>query len=143
MQRTSRRGNVLEKLARFVIRRRKLVIVGWVILTLIGAFSASKINKRWLDQFSIPGYSAYEANQRTLKVFGNGAQPPHVALFTVQGDVTKDKAIGAALVGFHSQFPEYRIGSYFTTDSRAYVSKDGRTTVASLYPPGKPGVSSN
>src|SRR5207245_7420631 len=125
------------------MRHRRLVVGAWIVVTIFGAFSASKINKRWLDQFSIPGYSAYEANQRTLKVFGNGAQPPHVAIFTVQGDVTKDKAIGAALVGFHGQFPEYRIGSYFTTGSRAYGSKDGHTTFATLYPPGKPGFRSN
>src|SRR5439155_6982033 len=133
---------VLESLARFVIRHRKLVIGGWLLLTLVGAFSANAINKRWLDQFSIPGYSAYEANQRTLKVFGNGAQPPHVALFTVEGDVTKDNAIRAALAKFHRQFPAFRIGSYFSTHSRAYVSKDGHSTFATLYPPGKPGFSS-
>src|SRR5712692_5853689 len=125
------------------MRHRRLVVGTWIVLTIFGAFSASKINKRWLDQFSIPGYSAYEANQRTLKVFGNGAQPPHVALFTVQGDVTKDRAIGTALARFHTQFPAYRIGSYFTTGSRAYVSKDGHTTFATIYPPGKPGFSSN
>jgi len=79
---------VLERLARFVIHHRKLVVGGWIVLTLFGAFSAKEINKRWLDQFSIPGYSAYEANQRALRTFGNGAQPPQVGLFTVKGDVT-------------------------------------------------------
>src|SRR5258708_30239581 len=53
--------------SRFVIHHRKLVVGGWIVLTIFGAFSASKLNKRWLDQFSIPGYSAYEANQRVLK----------------------------------------------------------------------------
>ena len=61
---------MLERLARFTIHHRKLVVSGWLVLTLFGAFSASKINKRWLDQFSIPGYSAYEGNQRVLKTFG-------------------------------------------------------------------------
>jgi putative drug exporter of the RND superfamily len=134
---------VLERLARFVIHHRKLVVGGWIVLTVFGAFSASAINKRWLDQFSIPGYSAYEANQRVLKTFGSGAQPPHVALFTVKGDVTKDTAIGGALARFHKQFPSYRIGSYFTSGSRAYVSKDGHTTFATIYPPGKPGFNAN
>src|SRR6266487_1556730 len=134
---------VLEGLARFVIHHRKLVLGGWVVLTLFGAFSANQINKRWLDQFSIPGYSAYEANQRALKTFGNGAQPPHVALFTVKGDVTKEQAIGTALADFQQKFPTYRVGSYFSTGSRAYVSKDGHTTFATLYPPGKPGFNSN
>src|SRR5262249_20830026 len=134
---------MLERLARFVIHHRKLVVIGWIVLTLLGAFSANAINKRWLDQFSIPGYSAYEANQRALKTFGTGAQPPHVALFTVKGDVTKDAAIGRALARFHQQFPQFRIGSYYTIGSRAYVSRDGHTTFASIYPPGEPGFGAN
>jgi RND superfamily putative drug exporter len=133
---------VLERLARFVIHHRKPVVIGWLVLTIFGAFSANQINKRWLDQFSIPGYSAYEANQRTLATFGNGAQPPHVALFTVDGDVTKNEAIPAALARFQQRFPGFRVGSYFDTGSRAYVSKDGHSTFATIYPPGKPGFSS-
>src|SRR5262245_22845682 len=134
---------MLERLARFVIHHRKLVVISWLVLTLVGGFSASAINKRWLDQFSIPGYSAYEANQRVLKTFGSGAQPPHVALFTVKGDVTKDRAIGETLARFQQDFPSFRVGSYYTTGSRAYVSKDGHSTFATIYPPGKPGFNAN
>ncbi|HKP19781.1 MAG TPA: MMPL family transporter [Gaiellaceae bacterium] len=133
---------MLERLARFVIRHRKLVVVGWLLLTILGAFSANQINKRWLDQFSIPGYAAYEANQRTLKVFGSGAQPPHVALFNVEGDVTANRAIPAALASFHEKYPDFRVGSYYSTKSRAYVSKDGHSTFATIYPPGESGFSS-
>jgi len=136
-------GAVLERLARFVIRHRKLIVVGWLLLTFVGAFAANAINKRWLDQFSIPGYSAYEANQRTLKLFGSGAQPPHVALFTVKGDVTKDAAIGAALTKFRNEHPDWRVGSYYSTHSTAYVSKDRHSTFATIYPPGQSGFSSD
>jgi RND superfamily putative drug exporter len=135
--------HVLERLARLVMQHRKLVVGTWLVLTVFGGYSAQRINKRWLDQFSIPGYSAYEANQRTLKAFGNGAQPPHVAVFTVEGDVTKDAAIGRALGAFHRRYPTFRVGSYYTTGSLAYVSGDGHTTFATIYPPGKPGFSSN
>jgi putative drug exporter of the RND superfamily len=134
---------MLERLARFVIRHRVLVVVAWLVLTVVGAFSAGAINKRWLDQFSIPGAPAYEANQRTLKVFGTGAQPPHVALFRVEGDVTRNAAIPAALARFHREYPKFRIGSYFSTKSRAYVSKDGHSTFATIYPPGESGFSSD
>jgi RND superfamily putative drug exporter len=134
---------MLERLARFVIHHRKLVLGCWIVLTVFGAFAANQINKRWLDQFSIPGYSAYEANQRALKAFGTGAQPPHVALFTVKGDVTKATGIEDALAQFRTQFPQWRIGSYFSSGSRAYLSKDGHSTFATIYPPGKPGFSSD
>ncbi len=123
---------MLAALARFTIRRRWYVVSAWLVLTIVGAFSANEINKRWLDQFSIPGYSAYEANQRALRTFGTGAQPPHVALFTTKGDATKDERIGHALAKLHQQFPAYRIGSYYTTGSRAYVSEDGHSTFATI-----------
>jgi hypothetical protein len=50
------------------------------------------VSKRWLEQFSIPGFSAYEANQRTLKTFGSGAQAPDIVVIHVKGDVTKSAA---------------------------------------------------
>jgi uncharacterized membrane protein YdfJ with MMPL/SSD domain len=53
-------------LARLVIRVRWLVVGAWIVLTVFGMFSAAKLSDRWFESFSIPGYSAYEANQRTL-----------------------------------------------------------------------------
>ncbi len=63
---------MLARLAHVVSRHRWKVIFAWVALTLFGAFSASQVSKRWYQSFSIPGKSAYEANQRTLKTFGTG-----------------------------------------------------------------------
>ena len=72
---------VLARLAHFIVRRRKVVIGAWVALTLFGAFAAGQVSNRWFESFSIPGYSAYEANQRTLKTFGTGEQSPLVPVF--------------------------------------------------------------
>ena len=60
----------LARLAHVIVRHRKLVIGVWIVLTLFGAFSAGQVSKRWFQSFSIPGYSAYETNQKTLKIFG-------------------------------------------------------------------------
>src|SRR6266516_2826297 len=73
---------MMARIARLVIRHRRLVVGAWIVLTLVGAFSASQLSKRWFESFSIPGYSAYEANQRTLKVFGSGEQAPLVVVFS-------------------------------------------------------------
>ena len=88
---------MLGGLGHFVFRRRKLIVVAWIGLAIFGAYSASQVSKRWLEQFSIPGYPAYEANQRALKTFGTGEQPPLVAVFTSKGDVTKEAGIPAAI----------------------------------------------
>src|SRR3954464_12409339 len=88
---------ILARLAHTIVRRRRFVIGLWVVLTLFGAFSAGQVSKRWFESFSIPGYSSYEANQRTLKAFGTGEQAPMVAVFRSSGDVTKKSGIGRAI----------------------------------------------
>jgi RND superfamily putative drug exporter len=134
---------VLERLARLVIHHRKPVVAGWVVLTLFGAFAAKQVSTRWLEQFSIPGYSAYETNQTTLRVFGTGENPPHVAVFTSPGDVTKDPRVPAALKAVETRFPQFRYSSYFDTHSQAYVSKDRHTTFAEIYSTGQQGFNAN
>jgi RND superfamily putative drug exporter len=130
---------MLERLAHIVIRRRWYFIAAWIALTMLGAYSAQAVSTRWLEEFSIPGYSAYEANQRTLDIFGTGAQPPHVIVLSSQGDVTRNTAIAKAIDDVAAQFPDFRVASYYSTGSRAYVSDDRRTTFATFYPPGQQG----
>src|SRR6266545_3333960 len=132
----------LASLAHLIVRRRRAVIGAWIVLTLFGAYSAGQVSKRWFESFSIPGYSAYEANQRALKTFGTGEQAPLVAVFHTSGDVTKQSGIAAAITAAAKVNPGSRVSSYWSTGSRAYVSKDGHATFAEIYPPGTPGFSS-
>ena len=133
----------LARLAHVIVRHRKLVIGVWIVLTLFGAFSAGQVSKRWFQSFSIPGYSAYETNQKTLKIFGQGEQAPLIAVFQTSGDVTKATGIPKAVAAAAAVNPGSRTASYFSTHSRLYVSKDGHTTFATIYPPGTPTFSSS
>ncbi|HKB94321.1 MAG TPA: MMPL family transporter [Gaiellaceae bacterium] len=134
---------MLAGLAHLIVRRRKAVIAVWIVLALFGAFSAQKASKRWYQSFSIPGYSAYEANQRMLQTFGTGQQAPLVAVFHSKGDVTKAVGIPRAIAAAAAVNPGSRVSSYWSTGSRAYVSKDGHTAFAEIYPPGTPSFSSD
>jgi putative drug exporter of the RND superfamily len=134
---------MLAGLARAIMRHRRLVAGGWIVLTIFGAFSAKQVSDRWLEQFSIPGFSAYEANQRTLKTFGTGEQSPNIAVVRVKGDVTKSAAARQTLARVAEEFPRFRTSSYFTTGSLAYVSSDRHTAFATFYPPGRPSFSSD
>src|SRR5436190_7642779 len=127
---------MLARLAHVIVRRRWLVIGVWIVLTVFGAFAAQKVSKRWYQSFSIPGKSAYEANQRTLKTFGTGVRPPNVVVFHTGSDATKSTAIAAAMKRAASTMPGARTSSYFTTGSLAYVSRDRHTTFEEIYPPG-------
>jgi len=127
---------VLARLAHTVARHRKAIIVLWVFLTLFGGFAAGRVSKRWYQSFSIPGKSAYEANQRTLEAFGSGVRPPNVVVFHTSGDATKSDAIKQAMQRAAHTMPGARTSSYFSTGNLMYVSSDRHTTFQEIYPPG-------
>ena len=114
---------MLARLAHVVARHRWKFIAAWIALTLFGAFAAGQDSKRWYQSFSIPGKSAYEANQRTLKAFGTGVRPPDVVVFHTSGDATKSAAIAAAMRRAAAAMPGARTSSYFSTHEigRAHV----------------------
>jgi RND superfamily putative drug exporter len=128
----------MTRLSEFVIARRRWIVVAWVLLTILGVYATGRLSDRWFESFSIPGYEAYEANQRALGTFGSGAQPPLVVVFHAnQGDVTKTEGLGRAIEQTAAAVPGSRASSFFTTGSDAFVSSDRRTTFAEIYPPGQ------
>jgi RND superfamily putative drug exporter len=127
---------MLARLAHAIANHRKAVILTWLALTVFGGFSAAQVSHRWLQSFSIPGYPAYEANQRTLDRFGTGDRSPNVVVFATKGDATKSEAIRASMERARGASPGARSSSFFSTGSSAYVSKDRHTTFMELYPAG-------
>ena len=108
---------MLARLAHFVARHRWPVIAAWVVLTVFGGFAAGQVSKRWYQSFSIPGKSAYEASQRTLKAFGVGVGPPTVVVYHTQGDATQSAAIKASMARTAAASPGALTSSYFSTRS--------------------------
>src|SRR2546421_1022037 len=108
---------MLPRLAHIVVRHRWKVIAAWTVLTLFGAFAAGQVSKRWYQSFSIPGKSAYEANQRTLKAFGTGIRPPDVVVFHTAGDATKSSAIRLAMHRAAAAMPGPRTSAHFAANN--------------------------
>jgi RND superfamily putative drug exporter len=127
----------MERLAHFVIARRRYVIALWIVLTFVGAFSAGQLSKRWFQSFSIPGYSAYEANQRIVRTFGNGDLNPIVLVASTKGDITTVPGVEQAFDKAAALKPGSRVSSYFTTHNPAYLSPDRHVAFMVVYPPGK------
>ena len=133
---------VLVRLGHAIARHRLAVIGIWIVLTMLGAYSTVRVSERWFGGTSIPG-PAYEANQRALKTFGTGELYPMIAVFRSNGDITKVGGIAAAIDAAAAVNPGSRTSSYWSTGSRAYVSKDGQTAFAMIYPPGQPSVTTD
>ena len=127
---------MLARLAHLITRHRWLVIGAWIVLTVFGAYAAGQVSKRWYQSFSIPGKSAYEANQRTLKAFGTGVRPPNVVVFHTTGDATKSVTIKRAMERAAATMPGARTSSFFSTGNSMYVSADRHTIFEEVYPPG-------
>lgn len=127
---------MLARLAHIVHRRRGLVVGIWFLLTAFGVFATMKVSDRWFESFSIPGYSAYETNQKVVKTFGTGEQAPLVAVFETAGDVTKQD-LEPALAKAAAANPGSRVSSYFDGGNEMYVSRDRHTMFAEIYPPGQ------
>src|SRR5436190_5448512 len=130
--------NPLERLGHVIVRRRRWVILAWVGLTIFGVIGAGQVGSRWQQNFSIPGYSAYEANQPALKTLGTGERTPLVAVFQSKGDVTNDGGIAKAIAAAKRANPGSRVSSFYSTGSDAFVSSDRHTTFAEIYPRGLP-----
>ena len=127
---------MLARLAHLVHRRRGRFVALWAVLTAFGVFATMQVSSRWFESFSIPGYSAYETNQKTVKTFGTGEQAPLVAVFHSKGDVTKHD-LTPAIEKAAAVNPGSRVSSYFDSHNVLYVSRDRHTTFAEIYPPGQ------
>jgi len=131
------------RLAQLVHRHPWRVIGVWIVLTVVGVISAGRLQDRWFQSFSIPGFSAYEANQRTLKTFGSGEQVPLVVVLSSPGrEITTVPGAQRAIAAAARQVPGSRLGSWFETHSDMYLSRDRHTMVATIYPPGNATFSS-
>ncbi len=127
----------MHTLARATIRGRWAFVGIWILLTVAGAMATGKLADRWFEQFTIPGYSAYEANQRTLETFGTGRQYPMVLVFSVKdGDIREQTGIADAIAAGAAVNKGSRTNSWFETKNDAFVSADGKTMFAQIHPAG-------
>src|SRR4051812_39390258 len=139
-------GESMNALTGFVLRRKRLVVGLWLVVT-VAAFAAIGPAGRALDQqFSVPGGEGFETNQKLGAIYGNGGNvAPIVPVVKLAQGTTVESAgvvaeLDAALARVQAALPDARIASYASTHSRAFVSADGRTTFALVYIPAKGGV---
>jgi len=128
-------------LTRWVLAHKRIVVVFWVVLTLIGIVSAGSATKALKQKFSVPGKEGWVTNQQIAHDFhgtgGNSA--PLLPVVTLPAGRSVDSpAVQAGLRALEARIvrtlPGTRIAGYASTHSRAFVSKDGRTTFIAAYP---------
>ncbi len=130
---------VLGRIAAFVLRHRRLVIVAWLVLLLTGGMAAGQVSKRLSFDFSLPGQPGYETAARIIHTFGNGGdQPPAILVVTApsgESATANLQSISRAFDAVRRAEPSLRVVDYGVTGDREFVTNDGRSTYALVFTP--------
>jgi RND superfamily putative drug exporter len=135
----------MEQLTRWVLRHRRLVVIAWVVVTIVGIATVSKAVNAMDQKFSVPGREGWETNAQIAHIYndtGSDTAPLLPVVTLPAGKSVSDPGIRADLRQIEQKakqtIPGARVAGYGSTGSRAFVSKDGRTVFAIVYPPADP-----
>jgi RND superfamily putative drug exporter len=140
---TARTANgPIARVTSFVLAHKRLVVVFWVALTLIGAASAGSSTKALKQKFSVPGREGFVTNQQISHQFGGtgGNSAPLLAVVTLPGGSSVSSApvraqLSAVEARLRATLPGARVAGYASTaDAAAFTSRDGHTTFVVAYP---------
>jgi putative drug exporter of the RND superfamily len=130
----------MRRIAEFVLRHRRLVILTWVVLFVVGALSAGATSKRLVIDFSLPGQQGTKASDKIIHDFGNGGSTsPYLVSVTVPAGQTltghEAEAARAFQAAGHAK-PGLRVIDEATSGDKIFRTKDDRTAFALVfYPP--------
>jgi RND superfamily putative drug exporter len=135
----------MASLTRWVLAHKRLVVIFWVALTLVGMASAGSATKALKQKFSVPGKEGWVTNQQIAHDFhgtGGNSAPLLPVVTLPAGASLSSPTVRAELQAVEARLlrtlPGSRVASYATTGNPAFVSKDGRTTFVVAYPPPDP-----
>jgi RND superfamily putative drug exporter len=129
----------MRRIAELVLRHRRLVIVGWVILIIAGGVSAGLANKRLKVDFSLPGQPGTDAANRIVQQFGNGGftDPTLLSITAPAGQTISghERDVAKAFNAAVASRPGLRMIDEANADSRLtdkglFRTKDDRTAYA-------------
>jgi RND superfamily putative drug exporter len=135
----------MASLTRWVLAHKRIVVLFWLVLTLVGMASAGPATKALKQKFSVPGKEGWVTNQQIARQFhgtGGNSAPLLPVVTLPAGQSLRSPSVRAELGAVEARLaqtlPGSRTASYLTTGNPAFVSKDGRTTFIVAYPPPDP-----
>jgi RND superfamily putative drug exporter len=131
----------LAPLTRWVLAHKKIVTVSWIVLTFAGIAASGPASDALEPEFSVPDKEGWETNQLIAANYkGTGGDTaPLIPVTTLpEGESVDSPAAKADLTQLEARLtealPNARIASYASTGDKTFVSDDGRTTFAVIYP---------
>ena len=140
-------SSVLGRLARLVLRHRRVVIVAWLVLLVAGGMAAGQVSKRLSFDFSLPGQPGYETAAQIIHTYGNGGDsPPSIAVVSVpqgQSVAANKTTIADAFAAVRRSQPELRVVDLGVTGDSRFVTNNGDSTYALIFSPPAKGFGSD
>jgi putative drug exporter of the RND superfamily len=131
----------VSSLTRWVLAHKRTVVVFWLVATFAGIAAAGPASEALDQKFSVPGKEGWETNVAIAEKYGStgGDTVPLLPVVTLPQGKTVDSAgvrrdLAAVDRRLDKALPNSRIASYASTGDKAFVSDDGRTTFAIVYP---------
>jgi putative drug exporter of the RND superfamily len=131
----------MSSLTRWVLAHKRIVVAAWLVLTVAGIMASGPASERMDQKFSVPGKEGWETNVSIAQRYEGtgGDSAPLLPVVTLPaGKSVSSPGVRSALTDIDRRLeralPGARVASYASTGDRAFVSRDGRTTFALVYP---------
>jgi putative drug exporter of the RND superfamily len=128
-------------LTRWVLAHKRIVVAGWVALTIAGVAASGPAAERLTNDSSVPDTEGWETTLAIDRLYDRdqGSGSPLLPVVTLPAGTTVDSpGVKAELAAVDARLrralSHARIASFASTGSRAFVSRDGRTVFALVYP---------
>ena len=135
----------MSALTRWVLAHKRIVTIGWIVLTIAGIMAAGPATEALEPEFSVPDKEGWETNQEIAANYARhgrrhlaadpGCDPARRRVDRLRGGDRRPRGARRPLA---EALPNSRIASYTSTGDDAFVSDDGTTTFAVVYPPPDP-----
>jgi RND superfamily putative drug exporter len=130
----------VSSLTRWVLAHKRTVVSFWIVATIAGIMAAGPASEALDQEFSVPEKEGWETNVAINEQYrGTGDAAPLIPVTTLpEGESIDSPGVKADLeqvdARLEQALPGSRIASYTSTGNEAFVSDDGRTTFALVYP---------
>jgi len=132
---------MLSSLTRWVLAHKRIVALSWLALTIAGIAASGPASDRLTNDSSAPDKEGWEATIAIAERYDGGPNSsiPLLPVVKLPAGKTVDSPgvraeLGAVDARMRRALPQSRIASFASTGSRAFVSGDGRTAFALVYP---------
>jgi len=135
----------MSSLTRWVLAHKRIVVATWIVLTIAGIAASGPASDALKQKFSVPDEEGWETNVAISEKYQGtgGDSAPLIPVVALPDGKSADSAgvreqLAAVDRRLERALPRARVASYASTGDRAFVSKDGRTAFAIVYPPRDP-----